>query len=358
VPHDDSEEENKPLPPNVERALAEARASAKKAGRGRLGAPIPGTGAGGWLALIPVVAALLASLLMLPRSAQPDEIPLPLVDTKELGAIVADDASRAAAVGSKPLGSDVRAVGSALRAFNKAMAKSDGQEALAAARLTLTDAVGGVIGGGGDAAQGYNALRTLRAVQLVSFLAEVKRFESTGKVSDELDEVAGGFVPRMAAAGWIQGNTVLLDEAELRVSYKLVWAATVGVDRVPGLALALDEQRVLYRFYLTHPHASELERQSFADQRRNAKSNDECNGVIARENGIVEQWRIEKIKRLGQIDPAYPTEYALGVAYYRAGRFEQSVDQLRAWVDKHPSGALSLRARNHLKAALGAYGPS
>ena len=41
-------------------------------------------------------------------------------------------------------------------------------------------------------------------------------------------------------------------------------------------------------------------------------------------------WRAEKIKRLGTIDPSYPTAYALGVVYFRAARYDLSADSFTA----------------------------
>jgi hypothetical protein len=48
----------------------------------------------------------------------------------------------------------------------------------------------------------------------------------------------------------------------------------------------------------------------------------------------------------------------MGVAYYRVGRYDTSLEAFRSWIEKHPDGPLSLRARNHMKAAMAAYGPS
>ena len=338
----------RPLPASVERALAEARAKDKPSGSA--------SNSSRWLALIPVTAALFAFLLMMPRAAAPEDVPLPQIDARALEATHADDRARSASVSTKPLDGDVRAVGTALRALNKGIARGARPEELSNARAILQDAMRTALGT--EPQRGIDALRTLRAVELDQFLAEVTRFEATGKTTPELEELAGGFVERMSAAGWIDGNRVILDEPERRVAYKLVWTATVGADRIPALALTLDEQRVLYTLYLRHPHAPEAERQSFETMRRLAKTDVECDKAIAKERILVEQWRAEKIKRLGELDSAYPTGYALGVAYYRAGRYDLSMEQFRTWVERHPDGPLSLRARNHMKAAFASFGPS
>ena len=91
---------------------------------------------------------------------------------------------------------------------------------------------------------------------------------------------------------------------------------------------------------------------------RHSSTNDaECRAVAAKERLAAELWRADKIKKLGEIDPAYPTLYALGVSYFRAGRYDMSMDAFRSWMDSHPDGPLALRARNHWKAAFSANGP-
>lgn len=341
-----------PLPPHVERALAEARAAA--AGGGRR-APPSGTKSARWLALVPVTAGLLMMLLMMPRAAPPEDIPLPSIDGKALQAIEKDDAARAAAARESRLPSGVLLVGTSLRALNQALATNASDEDVSIARTALDHAFAAVAV---DGEQAFDALRSLRAVQLEAFLAEVEKFESTGVVTTELDALAGGFVDRMYAAGWLEGNKVVLDDHERRAAYKLVWSAQIGAERMKPLALALDEQRVLYTLYLRRPHAPEAQRASYETQRINAKDRADCDRAVAQEQLAAEQWRLEKVKRLGELDPTYPTAYALGVAYYRVGRYDASLEAFRAWVERHPDGPLSLRARNHMKAAMAAYGPS
>jgi hypothetical protein len=352
VTTDDNENRGRSLPPQVERALAEARVAAGRSGRRP---PPSGTRSARWLALVPVTAGLLMMLLMMPRAAPPDELPLPRIDMKAFDAVRKDDIERAASARTTRLASDVLLVGTTLRTLNKALATNASDEDVSIARTALDHAFRSLIGDGDRAFEG---LRSLRAVQLESFLAEVRTFEATGKITDELDELAGGFIDRMHAAGWLQGNAIVLDENELRAAYKLVWSAQVGGERMPPLALTLDEQRVLYSFYLTHPHAPEAQRASYEAQRRAAASFIDCQQAIAQEKLAIEQWRLEKVRRLGEIDPTYPTGYAMGVAYYRVGRYDTSLEAFRSWIEKHPDGPLSLRARNHMKAAMAAYGPS
>ena len=208
-----------------------------------------------------------------------------------------------------------------------------------------------------DSKQVIDQLKTLRAVQLDEFLAEVERFEATGQQSPDLVELAGAFISRMNDGGWVQGRRLLLDDAQRRAAFKMVWTAMVGGDGTPELAVALDEQRALYTLYLVRPHVPDGQRASFEVMRRGAASDDECRTVASKERLAAEMWRADKIRKLGELDPAYPTSYALGVAYYRAGRYDMSMEAFRSWMDRHPDGPLALRARNHWKAAFLANGP-
>jgi len=351
-----SDENETRLPAEVERALAKARADASR--RGTSGGPSAGGGSSGrWLAFVPVSVAALMFLLMMPRAAPPDDVPIPELDARALLAAERDDAARAALARTERLPDDVLAVGSALRAVGKAQVHTEAPDDVTNAKTTLDHALGLLLSRGDDEAKIHDQLKTLRAVQLDAFLAEVAKYEETGKATTDLEELGGAFVERMTAAGWIEDHRVLLTEHERRAAYKAVWTALVGGTQVPALALTLDEQRALYTLYLARPHAPEAQRAAFVVQRKAATTPEECERAQTAERVATEMWRADKIRRLGEIDPEYPTFYALGVAYYRAGRYDQSVEAFRAWVDRHPDGPWSLRARNHLKAALAAYGP-
>jgi tetratricopeptide (TPR) repeat protein len=339
VADDETEKEPKKLPPRVERALARAREAVKKDAQQKQGR---------WLAIIPVAIAVIMFLLMMPRPAAPEDIPLPAVDQKAYDAVVASDRARAAAARTNRLPNDVLTVGTAIRATNKAAVAND-QEQFAQARAELDAAVRVVL----NRQDGVSDLTSLRALHVEEFLAELAAFEASGVVSPALDELAGPLVPRLRDAEWIEGNHVVLDEDERRVSYKLVWN-TVTAAR--GMDPSLDELRILYRLYLTRPHPPEAQRGGLLAERAAARAPSDCDRYANNARRASELWRADKIRMLGALDPAYPTGYALGVAYYRAGRYESAIDAFRAWIDQHPDGKYAARAKNHLKATLVAYG--
>lgn len=338
------------LPDKVERALTEARDAARRRGAEK------GTKSARWLALIPVTATVLMGLLMMPRAAVPEEIPLPAIDGRALGATMSEDDALAAKSRTERLSGDLLRIGTAVRAFNRASLPGSTPELVTSARTELDDSVRDYAGR--DPKGVYDGLRTLRAAQLDGFLTEVTRWESTGEISKELEDLGGGFVERMNDAGWVRNGKILLDDTQRRVAYKLVWTASVGAEQSPALKLTLDEQRALYTLYLSRPHAPEGLRTAFDARRKTATTDADCTKANDIERLALEAWRMDKIKRFGELDPTYPTAYALGVANYRAGRYEPAAEAFRAWIEKHPEGRLSLRAQNYLKAALTANGPT
>jgi hypothetical protein len=345
-------DDNEKLPPKVERALAEAR---RVAGRGNAAKANESKG-GRWLALVPVAVAALLFPLMMPRATIPRDIPLPAVDGAALSRTVAADRARAQAARDERLPTDVLAVGSALRELNAAQAKDttkigiDVEVARARAKLDLALA--------GARREGVrDDLLELRALQTEEFLTEVSRFEATGQESKDLVEIAGAFIRRVRESGWLEGNHVLLDEVQRRVSYKIVWNAIVGVSKDPDFLPTKDEERALYTLYIERPHPPDSQRQGLEVQEREATTDAACRRAEENRTRATELWRAEKIRALGALDATYPGEYALGVAYFRAGRYESSVDAFEAYVQRHPDGPFALRARNHLKAAIEAKGP-
>jgi TolA-binding protein len=120
------------------------------------------------------------------------------------------------------------------------------------------------------------------------------------------------------------------------------------------MALALDEQRAVYAFYLSHPRPPKAMREALESARRGARDTNACTAIAEAERVATESWRLERITRLAAIDPSYPAEYARGVASYRRGDFGASARAFRAWLRDHPDGPLALRAQNYLRAAANA----
>lgn len=286
----------------------------------------------GWQpGLVAVAVAGAAAVLAVPRSVPPGELPLPAPVPAALAEVRAADHRRAALAAAEPLPLEVRAVGTAIRAYGVADAADDESAAVRA----KDDAVRAAVAPGVD---GEGLLR-LRAFQLEVFLREVRRFELEGKASDELAAVGGAFPRMVQVNGWCEGDPcrrVLLDDGALRASFKKRWNEITGT-RAPELALTLDEQRALTAFLLRHPVPVRGGGQVLDPASREAQ---------------VTQFLLRKVDDLGTLDGAYPRDFARGVVLYRMGRFPLAVEAFRAHLDAHPDGPLTLRAQNHLRAAL------
>lgn len=302
---------------------------------------------GRWLALFPVGIAAIMMVLIMPRDAEPTDVPLPMADAKVLARIEKEDAERAAHARAQRLPADVLSLGTALHTFFAGQAKPETEDVQEAKRL-LGEAMAGLA----QRPASYKEAAELRSLMTEEFLDALVTFEKTGQESKELAENGGvGFIKTMRQAGWVEGNTILAPPATRRAMFKVVWNSVAGLENVPELAISLDEQRSIYAHYLAHPHPADTDRMQLESRRLSASTPSECEKVGFEATRSAETWRLEKIKKLGALDPAYPTQYAMGVALYRTGHYEQSVDAFRTWIDRHPDGTLGLRARNHLRAA-------
>ncbi|XXX73624.1 hypothetical protein WMF30_38870 [Sorangium sp. So ce134] len=344
------------------------------------GAPSAGGGAAerrGWKrhlegwepGLVAVFIAGSAAILAVPRSVEPAELPLPLADARALARVRDADVARAREAEQLGLDAEVRALGSAVRAFGVVDADADHTEAeLLAARKRVLEALGPAL------AQGDEAVLRLRAYQLSSFVREVRRFEATGEESDELRELGGNFLGLLRRNAWLrrgqgepgagdEARRVAMDGAVLGALFKKRWGAIVGLQRAP-FEVALDEERALFKFLLSHPlggrtpqelaappvaeEAARLEPQAGEPGPRSPAA-----ALRAAEAQRAEEhYRLKKIDELAALDPAYPRDLARGVTLYRLGKFAQSAEAFRIHLDQHPDGAHTLRAQNYLRAAL------
>ncbi|WP_437792529.1 hypothetical protein [Sorangium sp. So ce693] len=319
--------------------------------------------------LVAVFIAGSAAVLAVPRSVEPAELPLPLADARALARVRDADITRAREAEELGLDTEVRELGSAVRAFGLVDADADHTEAeLLAARARVTGAVGPAL------AQGDEAVLRLRAYQLRAFVREVRRFEATGEESDELRELGGDFVGLLRRNAWLEqgeaqrgggegARRVAMDGVVLGVLFKKRWSAIVGVQRDP-FAPALDEERALFKFLLAHPTVAARSAQALPapPDEETAARLEQAGGSgprapaaairAAEARRAEEQYRLKKIDEIAALDPSYPRHLARGVTLYRLGSFMQSAEAFRSHLDQHPDGAHTLRAQNYLRAAL------
>ncbi len=286
----------------------------------------------GWQpGLVAVGIAGLVAALVVPRSVPPEELPLPSLRPADLAAARAIDRRRAELAEAEPLDVDVRALGSAIRAYGRADDEGDESAAVSAKAAVVRAALSPHV----DA----ESLLRLRAYQLEHFLAGLRRWEATGERSDDFIELGGGFSRMVERNGWCEGTpcrNLLLDEDARRATFKKRWNEIVGTQR-EALALSLDEQRALYAFFFQHPvplrgSVEDLDGAALAHQKN--------------------QFLLRKIDDFASIDGAYPSSFARGVVLFRMGRYPLAVEAFRRHLDGSVDGPWALRAQNHLRAAL------
>jgi hypothetical protein len=298
------------------------------------------------LSLVPGGVGLLMGLLLLPRAAVPQGVPLPLAEPRQLVASRRADMELAARAHKGPLAGPVRALGSALRAFHVLEARGGDERDLAAARHDIDAALVEALPSGDE------ALLELRATQLEAFVAELHEFEARGVESAELQALAGGFVRSMRREGWCEGHRLLTDEFQVRAMFKQMWNGLAGLETRQAFELALDEERTLYAFYLSHPHPPAATREAIAEARRGARDSDACRALDEAEALAAEKWRLDRVGRLAAIDPQYPAAYARGIASFRSGQFVLASEAFESWLRDHPDGPYALRARSYLRRSL------
>ena len=298
------------------------------------------------LALIPVISLVVVASFVWPRAVDPEEVPLPRPDGRALERVKADEQARIAQVRGS-LSPALLNVGTAFRAFHHLETETVTPAEADTARRNLDTAVREAA-----AQDGAQGLLTLRAVQLTRFLQAVDSFEASGKVNDELLDLGGNFVKRMRDVGWIEGNEVLLPEDARRAAYKVMWNQTMALDKAPEFALTLDENRALYAFYISHPIAESRRTESFITRRKEAKDARQCHDVALAEATARESWRMDKIRRLGALDPEYPLQLAIGIAHFRTHNYPASVEALRVYQRGHEEGRYASLVQSYMRAAI------
>ena len=151
--------------------------------------------------------------LGLAQDRRPQDVPEPWIRPSALERIARVDHALAGAAKAERLDVDVRALGSAFRAYGRADTQGLDKEVVAARRAVAEAAQRALSGGEAPVLK-------LRAFQLESFLREVARWEATGKETDELHELGGPFVLHARRVGWIREGSVLCDDAVRRALFK------------------------------------------------------------------------------------------------------------------------------------------
>lgn len=269
------------------------------------------------LGVLSVGIAVAAAALALPRATAPNVVPLPLPDAARLEAQRRSDAERASEARQRGLSFDVRAVGDALRRFGLATRERHARQALILRDLR-------VYAGRALAREGEKPLLALRALQTELFTNAARRFAETNRASDDLDALGGDFVETALRNGWlVEGQPI--DEVAFESLFRARWNDLTGLESHRAFGTTLDDFRARYAFLLA------------------------AGSAVADARGKLQQSHVEKIAAR---DPDYPADFARGVLFFRAHAYEASAEAFRRHLARHPDGPWTLRARNHLLAAV------
>jgi len=271
--------------------------------------------------LLGLLVVLVAAALAAPRPTVPRILPLPQPDRRTLSTLAALDRDRALAARRATLPFGVRAVGEALRRVGLAASARGGKgiasgsvgELRANARRALEE-------------HGAEPLLALRAVQTELFVAATRQWEEGGEIPQDLRELGGEFSEIARRSGWFDGQSLVLDDDERALLFRGRFGELTELGAKPPFAATLDERRASYAILLRHP--------------------------LGADAGARAQAQYRAIQALGKIDPDYPASLARGVLLYRAGAFESAADEFRNRLAAQGDGPWTLRAKNHLLAAL------
>lgn len=291
----------------------------------------------GWQAgALGVFVALVITLLVVPRPAVPHGVPAPALDRLALERQAELDDRFADRALEAPLPHDVRALGSAIRAFGVADASGD-QRGLVGARAEMVAAAARSL------ALGVEPLVTLRAHHTRSFLEALEQWRQTGVETPDLVELGGGFLGLMRKHRWVDESVrpaiVHAPRSALRAMFKKRWNEITGLASGEPTRLTLDEERALLGFLIQNPTLpSGLEARRSLDDPRATFEN---------------EYILRKIGELSAIDESYPADFASGIVLYRLRRYPESVRAFQRHLDGRPDGPHALRCQNFLRTAIG-----
>lgn len=288
----------------------------------------------GWQAgLLALVLGGSAILLAAPRPVVPTVVPSPIIDGAALAETMARDDALARAAADTPLDVDVRALGREIRSYNESAALETEDDEFVRARERVIEAASKVGQLGED-------LEKLRAYQMIRFLEEVRAWQRTGVIGEELRALSGDFVDALSRSRWCVEGTreLVLGERELRVLFKKRWNKLVGADGEP-LLLTLQEERLRLGFLIKFPFVN------------NDAAGRSLTDPVSLQRLLTPQ-RMKLLDQLAELDSDYPVELARGVVLFLAAQYPRAADAFRRHLEARPDGPYTLHARNFMKAAL------
>jgi hypothetical protein len=263
--------------------------------------------------------AACAALLVVPRAAEPIDLPLPRVDRSEQRVESRREHDLWAAAERNGLPYAIRAVGEQFRRIGKAAAGSSAASELELSELRQRVRMA-------QRAHGDAPLVALRAAQSRLFSAAVARWLSSGIVDDELRELGGNFPELAQARGWVRQGTLRAADQDLSSLYRIRWTVLTHLHKARAFSPSLNDWRAYFRMRLGYPSV-------------NAATPEDL------------QTHLEDVRALAAKDPDYPESLARGVLSFHLRRYPDSVSAFREHLAEAAYGPWTLHARSSLAEA-------
>ncbi len=264
------------------------------------------------------VLSVVATFIATPRPTRPHVLPLPHFDLKELSSTQSREISRVASVRDGSLPHDVRAVGEQVRRIGSKIYQRMPVAAKELRRLSM-DAASLIEAGKSE------PLRDLRALQGQLFIEAVRESLARESPSSDVQELGGEFWSVVTEAWFDETGSCTIDEATLRLMFRVHFNQLTGLGDHPDFAISLNEIRAYYATLLEHPK------------------------VPRRSSGaMAARQQIAYVNGLAAADPAFEPRALLGILNLRMGRYGHAIKELEAFIDDHPNGPFSHAARGHL----------
>jgi hypothetical protein len=286
--------------------------------------------------VVSCISMVLFAALLLPRAAQSRFLPLPTFDHDQLAEIDRRELERfvlsqpdvvGATHGAQPkqLSVGVRTIGELFRRTGTLLATGSPHAEAVLGDLRAQFRA--------EVERGHiDDILALRSLQSQLFVRALTGDLPSDVRKRELNEL-GGDLADLLERGWLGWDDEprarsSVDPATLRLLFRVRWGLLVGAHRLPPFGPGLEELRAYYSVYLRYPPLT---------------ADDDLARALQ---------RVRYAQALGEIDPEFPRDFALGSLFLQAEQRELAAPHLRAHLARHPNGPLALLAQSYLLFAV------
>lgn len=263
---------------------------------------------------VALASALLVALLAVPRPEVPDAIPYPPVDDERAHAELTQAHDAVRTVSNAPLATDIRGVGERIRRCG-ALEVSDPQGNFALERDKLREVVLLLLQQKRSAE--LVQLRELQAQLL--FRALLRAWSGALSDAAELTELGARLPEHLASSReWFSRDPYF--ESTLRALFDQRWGLLIGFERYPDFEPTANDWRLIHRFRVF----------------RFLHSGQAGDGADLQ----------SALEQVAKYSPEYPYDYAVGIAHYREGAFQQAMEAFGRHLSSNPGSEWAVRAQN------------